>query len=88
LGTGHGALRNEMLFKDVLDLCPDLRPFGSGKLSDSFEDPTSDTYIQPTALFHVELGTVFPDTPGIRHGSPSINTHWCYRLRVTMFAFL
>jgi hypothetical protein len=74
LGTGHGVLRNEMLFKDVLDFCPDLRPFSSGKLSDPFDDPTCDTYIQPTAPFHVELGTVFPDTLGIRHGDPSITS--------------
>jgi hypothetical protein len=58
LGTGHGALRNEMLLKDVLDFCPDLRPFVSGKLSDSFDDPTCHPDIESAALFHAELGGV------------------------------
>ena len=68
MGTGHGTLSNEMLFKDVLYLCPCFRSFGTGKLPDPFDDPGADPDLKSAALLSGELRAVFPDTLGYCHG--------------------
>jgi hypothetical protein len=62
LGTGHGTVGDEMLFKDVLDFCPGLTAFPLRELADSFDDPTANPDFESAALIRAELGAVFPDT--------------------------